>query len=142
MSTPNRTIAKLAIAIALGLTVLSGILVVGLILQKHGPGNMGNGFLVGAGIGVLGSLGAGWRALRRPQSATTLDRAWTSTGDERDNVILTRALATVGFSAPLVAATVTIALALGAPLIPVLAILNFTFIGIFILAFTVINTRN
>lgn len=142
MSTKKMTPQQLTITIVVAFTALAGLIAVGLLLREYAPGNMGNGFLSGAGIAILGLVIVWWRLTRRPGSTSTFERAWTHHGDERDNAVLTRALAVVGISAPLLSGAASIIIALGVPMMPVLAILNFSFIGAFILAFTVINRRN
>src|SRR5699024_4607649 len=104
--------------------------------------NLGNGFLTGAGVAIVAVAVAWWRATRRPGSATTFERAWTQSGDERDDAVLTRSLAVLGLAAIPLTAIATILLAAGIPMAPVLAILNFTFLGILFAAFAVINRRS
>jgi len=91
--------------LALGIfgVILALVAVAVFLLREHAPGNMVPGFLIGLGIGVAGALVMAWRVLRRPARATTFERAWTQTGDERENTLLTRALAVVGLvSLPLI----------------------------------------
>lgn len=142
MSTNELHPKQLAGIIAALLLVVAALVTVGMFLLEYGPGNMGRGFFGGAGVATLGILIAWWRVQRRPGSTTTLERAWTLTGDERDDAVLTRALAVVGLSAPLIVAAATILLAVEVPMLPVLAILNFVLIGIFVIAFAVINRRS
>jgi|SRR5690625_676044 len=124
------------------LAALAGVAALSFLLQRHAPGNMGWGLLAGGGGAILALGIAMWRLAHHPERATTLERAWTQHGDERDDAVLTRALAVVGLAAPLVAAAATIALALGGPLLPTLAALNFAFIAIFAVAFTWLNRRS
>ena len=65
--TTNRRTGVVLLLIAIGLTVVVGI---GLLLQKYGPGDMGNGFLVGAGIAVVAVLIMGWRVAHAGSGAT------------------------------------------------------------------------
>ncbi len=120
MSTTEMTTRQkglVLLAMAVGLTLVVGL---GLLLRDRGPGNMGNGFLVGAGVAVVAALIMGWRVAHASSGATTFERAWTQHGDERDDAVLTRALAVLGLlSLPLTAAA-TIAIALGADVAMVL----------------------
>jgi len=142
MSTNNLSAKQVATIVTTVLLVIAGIVSVGMFLREYGPGNMGNGFLTGAGIAIAGLAVAWWRAVRHPGSATSLERAWTMTGDERDDAVLTRALAVVGICAVPMVAAATIILSVGGPLEPVLAITNFALIAVFVIAFAVINRRS
>lgn len=122
--------------------VVGALLAVGLVLREHGPGNMGNGMLVGAGIGLVGVVVVLARLVLRPDRTTTFERAWTQTGDERDDAVLTRALAVLGLlSLPLTGAT-AVAVALGVEPEMALALLLFSLIGILAAAFTLIHRRS
>jgi len=142
MSTTDRSAKHLTIAIAIILFAIALIITVGMFLHIYGPGRMGIGFLTGGGVAILGVAVAAWRLQRRPGSTTPLERAWLRSGDERDDQILTRSLAVVGFSAILLTGAAGIALALGAPVAPVAAMLNFSLIGIFLIAFAVHARRS
>ncbi|MFD3444700.1 hypothetical protein ACFDTO_08895 [Microbacteriaceae bacterium 4G12] len=83
-----------------------------------------------------------WRLTRRPARATTFERAWTQTGDERDDAVLTRALAVVGLLAIPLTGAATIAIALGASVETVLALLLAAEILVGAVAFAVINRRS
>lgn len=132
--------------IALFLLVLGGtlavVLTVGLLLREHGPGNMGNGLLQGAAVGLVLAGVMGWRLVRRPERVTTFERAWSQTGDERDDAVLTRALAVLGLAAFPLTATAAIAIAFGASVEMCLALLLFAEIGVGALAFAVVNRRS
>lgn len=141
MSTNSWTSRTKAITIAALLTLTVVIVSVGLFLREHAPGNMGNGFLTGAAAGGAALVVVGWRISRRPDSVSTFERAWTQSGDERDDAILTRALAVLGFSAVPLTVVATILLSLGVTMAPVLALLNFALIGVFAVAFAVIARR-
>lgn len=135
------TLKQKALGIGLVLLFLAVLASAGLLLREYAPGNMGNGFLVGAGVAVIAAAVAGWRVLQRPDRATTLERGWTQTGDERDDAILTRALAVLGLAAFPATGVAAIIIALGASAAVVLALLFFAQIGIFAVAFTVSNRR-
>lgn len=136
MTSRQKAIALLAIAI--GLTLLISV---GLLLREKAPGNMGNGFLVGAGVALIAALIMGWRVTRTPSRATTFERAFIQQGDERDDALLTRALAVLGLlSLPLTGVAV-IAIALGAGVPMVLALLMAAQAVTGVIAFTV-NARH
>ena len=65
---------------------------VGLLLQEYAPGNMGTGFLQGAAGGLVVFGIVFWRVSRAPDKASSLERAFTSAGDERDSEPLRRLL--------------------------------------------------
>lgn len=142
MSSTETTSRKKAIAlmvIALGLLLLTGV---GLLLREHAPGNMGNGFLSGTGIAIVASLVMGWRVTRIPAKATSFERAYTSHGDERDDAILTNALAVLGLlSLPLTGAA-GVAMGLGSDPMMVLVLLMAAEVLTGIIAFTVHSRRN
>jgi hypothetical protein len=124
------------------LTTLAVVIVVGMLLREHGPGNMGNGFLQGAAFGLVIAAVVGWRISRSPERATTFERAWTQTGDERDDALLTRALAVLGLLAFPLTAVAAIAIALGATVEMMIALLLFAEIGVLAIAFAVISRRS
>jgi hypothetical protein len=142
MSTDQMTGRQKATMLVVTVTTLAVVIVVGLLLREHGPGNMGNGFLQGAGVGLVLASVALWRALRRPESATTFERAFTQTGDERDDSVLTRALAVLGILAVPLTGAATVAIGLGAQVEMVLALLLFAEIGVGAVAFWLINRRS
>ncbi|WBB88824.1 hypothetical protein [Verrucosispora sp. WMMC514] len=142
MSTEGRNTTRMMIFVAVLLAFTALVIAIGLGLREHAPGNMGAGFLQGAAIGLLAILLMAWRLSKRPDRATTFERAWTQTGDERDDAVLTRALAVLGLAAfPLTAAS-AIAVALGAEPLIVLTMLLFAQIGVGGVAFPVINRRS
>lgn len=141
MSTDTLSRGRKALVVGLVLAVVTLVIVTGLLLRAYGPGNMGLGFLQGAAIGLLAAGLAIWRALRRPESATTFERAWTQTGDERDDVVLTQALAVVGLLALPLTGVAAIAIGLGAPVEMMLALLLLTELLVGAVAFAVINRR-
>ncbi len=103
---------------------------------------MGLAFLQGAGVALLAVAVMAWRVARRPDSATTFERAWTQTGDERDDAVLTRALAVLGFLAVPLTGAAAIAVGLGAPVEMVLALLLFVEVAVGAAAFVVFNRRS
>ena len=142
MSTDKSTATRTAVIVAAVMAGLGLVVVVGLLLVEHGPGNMGVGFLQGAGIGLLGGVVLLWRVTKRPQSTTTFERAWTQTGDERDDAVLTRALAVLGLLAFPFTAAAAIAIGLGALVEMVLTLLLVAQFLVGAVAFAVINRRS
>ncbi|QDO88555.1 hypothetical protein FNH13_09560 [Ornithinimicrobium ciconiae] len=123
MSTTELTGRQKAIALLVMMLALGAIIVVGLLLREYGPGNMGTGFLQGAAVGVIGVAIVAWRVTRSPDRATSFERAFTQQGDERDDVVLTRALAVLGLLAFPLTGAAAVAIGLGASVEMVLALL-------------------
>ena len=98
------------------------------------PGRRGGSVVV---AGVMA-----WRVSRRPGHATTFERAWTQTGDERDDAVPTRALAVLGLLALPLTAVAAIAIGLGAAVEMVIALLLFAELGVGAVTFAVINRRS
>jgi drug/metabolite transporter (DMT)-like permease len=130
--------ASLRLAAALVIAVGIAVIVPGwLYLREHAPGNMGNGFLVG-GLVALAAFGVTlWRSARHPDRTTIAERAWTSQGDERDDAVLTSALAVVGVTALPLTGAAAIALALGRDTAMIMALLLIAELLVGVVAFTV-----
>ena len=141
MSTDQLTGSRPLVLGAAGATVTL-LVVTGLLLREHAPGNMGLGFLQGAGVALLAVAVMTWRVARRPDRATTFERAWTQTGDERDDAVLTRALAVLGFLAVPLTGGAAIAVGLGAAVETTLALLLMVEVAVGAAAFVVINRRS
>ncbi len=140
MST-DRKFSKPIFVAVMGI-VVAVIISVGLALREHGPGNMGTGFLQGAAVGLaLAGFGL-WRATRRSESSTSFERAWLGVGDERDDALLTRALAVLGLLAFPLTAVAAIAIGLGADMWMMLALLLFAQIGVGVVSYAVIARRS
>lgn len=122
--------------------VCGALLALGLVLREHGPGDMGNGFLVGAGIALLGAAVAFARVLWRPAGTTSFERAWTQTGDERDDAVLTRSLAVLGLAALPLTGGAAIGVALGLDPAMVFALLLFAQVGLFGATFALVQRRS
>lgn len=142
MSTTEMTGRQKAIALLVMMLALGIIVVVGLLLREHGPGNMGTGFLGGAGVGVLAVAVVAWRVTRDPAGATTFERAFTQQGDERDDAVLTHALAVLGISAVPLTGAAAVAIGLGADVSMVLALLLFAEILVAATAWAMIVRRS
>jgi hypothetical protein len=142
MSTDRRARISPVLGVTIGMAVLAVVIAVGLLLREHGPGNMGNGFLQGGAAGLVIALVMIWRVSRRPDRTTTFERAWTQTGDERDDAVLTRALAVLGIVAFPLTGAAAITIALGLDVEMVLALLLFAEVGVGAIAFAAINRRS
>ncbi|WP_326552243.1 hypothetical protein [Micromonospora sp. NBC_01813] len=140
--TEERTNRQTLIFLGIFPAVLALIVATGLLLREHAPGNMGTGFLVGAAVGLVGTLVGAWRLTKRPERTTTFERAWTQTGDERDDAVLTRALAALGLLAIPLTGIAGIAIGLGAAVEMTLALLLLAQVVVGAIAFTVINRRS
>lgn len=131
--------ARTAVLILVG---LAAVIVTGLLLREHGPGNMGLGLLAGGAVG-LAAVGVGyWRVSRRPDRVTTFERAWTQTGDERDHAVLNRSFAVLGLASFPLTSIAAIAVGFGAPVEMALALLLFAEIAVGAVAFGAISRRN
>jgi drug/metabolite transporter (DMT)-like permease len=142
MSTDQLTGKQRAAVLGLVGAIAAALVAVGMLLREHAPGDMGVGFLQGAGVALLAAAVMGWRVSRRPDRATTFERAWTQTGDERDDAVLTRALAVLGFSAVPLTGVAAVAVALGAAVEMVFAVLLVVEGVVGAVAFVVINRRS
>jgi hypothetical protein len=146
MSTEGRTGKRTALALGVVLAVVAlivGLIIAtGLLLREHAPGNMGVGFLLGAAVGLAGVGVLVWRLSKRPGSATTFERAWTQTGDERDDAVLTQSLAVLGLLALPLTGAAAIAIGLGAAVQMMLALLLVAEVVTGVVAFAVINHRS
>lgn len=142
MSTDRRTGTQTAVALGAVAVVLTLLIIAGLLLREHGPGNMGNGFLQGAAFAMVAGAVVVWRVHRHRDRTTTFERAWTQTGDERDDAVLTRALAVLGLLAMPLTGVAAIAIALGAAVDMMLALLLMAQVLVGVIAFTVINRRS
>jgi hypothetical protein len=131
-----------AVFLGVMLLILALVIATGLLLRRHAPGNMGTGFLLGAAAGLVGVAVMGWRLTRRPERATTFERAWSQTGDERDDAVLTRALAVLGLLAFPLTGAAGIAIGLGASVEMVLGLLLLAEVAVGATAFIVINRRS
>ncbi|OMQ14621.1 hypothetical protein A7K94_0215295 [Modestobacter sp. VKM Ac-2676] len=140
--TDRQPVRHPALALLVGAVALALVIGVGLLLREHGPGNMGNGFLQGGAVGLLLAGVMVWRVSRRQSRATTFERAWTQTGDERDDAVLTRALAVVGLLAFPLTGIATVAIALGALTEMVLFGLLVAEVAVGAVAFVVISRRS
>ena len=137
--TPAPSAAYLVTAIA-GIAV-AVIVAVGLLLREYAPGNMGNGFLQGAAVAAVGAAIMGWRVHRKGARATTFERAFTQTGDERDDDLLTRAFAVMGFASVPLIGTSAIVVSLGAETAMIFALLLLAQILVGGVSFAFFNRR-
>lgn len=121
--------------------LLAALIGVGLLLQQHGPGNMGIGLLQGAGVGLLACAIVGWRMTRHPESATTFERAFTQVGDERDDALLTHALSVLGLVAVPLTGVASVAIGFGADVAMMLFFLLMAQVAVGAVAFAVMARR-
>lgn len=142
MSTPETTRRRKAFALLLVAVGLTAVIGVGLLLQEYVPGNMGTGFLVGAGVAIVAVLIMGWRVTHSPSGATAFERAWTSHGDERDDAVLTSALAAIGLLSLPLTGVAAVAIGLGADVAMVLFLLMAAELLTGVIAYTVTARRN
>ncbi|MBB3082323.1 hypothetical protein [Geodermatophilus sabuli] len=142
MSTDRRPRTQTALALGIVLAIIALLVATGLLLREHAPGNMGLGFLQGAAVAMVAGGVVAWRVGRRPERATTFERAWSQTGDERDDAVLTRSLAVLGLLALPLTGVAGIAIGLGAAVQMVVALLLFTQVAVLAVAFAVVNRRS
>lgn len=142
MSTPETTRRRKAFALLLVAVGLTAVIGVGLLLQEYVPGNMGTGFLVGVGVAIVAVLIMGWRVTHSPSGATAFERAWTSHGDERDDAVLTSALAVIGLLSLPLTGVAAVAIGLGADVAMVLFLLMAAELLTGVIAYTVTARRN
>lgn len=142
MSTREMTARQKAVALLAAMVLLATLVSVGLLLQEHGPGNMGTGFLQGAGVALVASAVVFWRVSRHPQRATTFERAFTQAGDERDDAVLTQALAVLGLAALPLTGAAAVAIGLGADVPMMLFLLLVAELAVGTTAFGVIARRS
>jgi hypothetical protein len=129
-------------AVVLVALLLGALLATGLLLREYAPGNMGNGFLQGAAVALVAAGVRWWRVSRRPARASTFERAWTQTGDERDDLVLTRALAVLGLLAFPLTAVAAIVIAFGATVAATMAVLLVAQPVVLGVSFATINRRS
>lgn len=141
MSTTDLTTKQKAIVIGACLLGTAVVVGAGLLLRAYGPGNMGNGFLAGAAVALVACAVMTWRVVRRPHRTTTFERGFTRVGDERDDAVLTRALAVLGLLAVPTTGCAAIAIALGAPAAPALTVLMVAQVAVLAVSFAVVNRR-
>lgn len=135
--------ARQRTATVLGLMVLLAAVVgIGLLLREHGPGNMGTGFLQGAAVGLVVFGVVLLRVSRAPEKASSFERAFTSSGDERDDALLTRALAVLGLAAFPLTGAAAVAIGLGADVAMILFFLLVAQAAVGVAAYVVIARRN
>ncbi|MBG6179320.1 hypothetical protein [Arthrobacter sp. CAN_A1] len=142
MSTRTYTPQQKAMAFGGVMIGLALLITTGLLLQQYGPGNMGFGLLAGGALGIVAALIGLWRITRTPAHTTTFERAWTQTGDERDNAVLTRSLAVLGLLSFPLTALAAIAVGFGVAVEMVLALLLLAQVLGGAVAFAAINRRN
>lgn len=141
MSTRELTLRHKALVGLLVMVLLVFVIGVGLLLQEHGPGNMGTGFLQGAGLALVACAVMLVRVVRAPQRATTFERAFTQRGDERDDALLTQALAVLGLAALPLTGVAAIAVGLGAEVSMTIFLLLLAQLAVGAVAYAVLARR-
>ena len=127
----------------LGLMMLLAVVVGGgLLLQEHAPGNMGTGFLQGAAVGLVVFGVVLWRVSRAPEKASSFERAFTSAGDERDDMLLTRALAVLGLLAFPLTGAAAVLIGLGLDTMMILFFLLVAQVLVATVSYVVISRRS
>jgi drug/metabolite transporter (DMT)-like permease len=142
MLTDGRTTKRKTVVLVVVIAILALVIATAVLLREHAPGNMGTGFLVGAAAGLVGAAAFACRVIKRPERATTFERAWTQTGDERDDAVLTQSLAMLGLLAVPLTGAATIAIGLGAAVEMMLALLLLAEVAVGATTFAVINRRS
>ncbi len=141
MPTTDLTSRQKAVALLSILATLTLVIGIGLLLRRHGPGNMGTGFLQGAGVAIVAALIMVWRVVRAPDTASTFERAFTQRGDEREDAVLTHALAVLGLLSLPLTGIAAVAIGLGADVLMILFFLLVAQIIVSIVAFAVFARR-
>jgi len=118
MSTTDRTtLVQAVVGLACGLAAAVTLVT---LLATNGQDSMAKGAAIGGGAVLVLFCVAVVRALRNPARLTHAERTVTGHGDERDRRLTEKAFATTGLVAIPTASGVTVALALGAPVVPVM----------------------
>ena len=111
-----------------------------ILLAANGQDSMAKGAAIGGGAVLLLFCVAVVRALRNPTRLTHAERTVTGHGDERDLRLTEKALATTGLVAIPATAVATVALTLGAPTVPVMAVLMWLLVVVLVVA-SVVGAR-
>lgn len=122
--------------------VVAALLVVGFVLREHAPGHLGDGFLVGAALALVGAAVAFGRVVLAPERASTFERAWTQRGDERDDAVLTRGLAVLGLCSLPLTGLAAVSVALGVAPAVAFALLMAALVGVLGVSFAVVERRS
>ena len=139
---PDLSAKRTVLVVGIMLIVLGLVVIAVVALRQDAPGTMVPGFLVGLGVSLVGALVMVWRVTRRPDQASTFERAWTQTGDEREDTILTRALAVVGLISLPSIGIATLAMGFGAEVPMVMTLLMGTLFLTGASSFAVLNHRS
>lgn len=131
-ATRNKMLAGLIAAIAVLVPLVY-------LLARYASDSTAAGAATGGGVVLIGFTIAAWRATHRPARATTLERAVTGNGDERDNDVATRSAAVVGVLALLLTGLSSAAVAAGAPGDVVLPILMYALLATAVVSFAILN---
>ncbi len=113
-----------------------------LVLHAYGPASMAKGAAAGGAAMMLVFFVALWRAARRPQRASSFERTFAGTPDERDQRVATESAAVVGVAAIPTVSIAAVAVAIGAPTMPTFAILMYFLIALATVSFIITARRN
>lgn len=139
MSTTNRTtLVQGAVGLTSGLAAAVTLFV---LLSANGQDSMAKGVVIGGGAVLVLFCVAVVRALRSPARLTHAERTVTGHGDERDTRLVEKAFAATGLVAIPAASIATVAIVLGAPVIPVMAVLLWLLLGTLVVASIVVTRR-
>lgn len=111
------------------------------LLAERAPGDAAEGALTGGGLVLLGACVARWRTVRRARTAGTAARIGGAALDERDDHVLTRTLAVVGYVAITLSALASAAVLVGADATVVVGVVPFVLLATLAVTFVVIDRR-
>ncbi|WP_102507776.1 hypothetical protein [Sanguibacter massiliensis] len=139
MSTTSRTtLVQGAVGLACGLAAAITLV---LLLTANGQDSMAKGVAFGGGTVLVLFCVAVVRALRNPAGLTAAERTITGRADERDTRLVEKSFATTGLVAIGATSIATVALALDAPVVPVMAVLLWLLIGTLVVTSVVVARR-
>jgi hypothetical protein len=136
--TTRLTTTKFVSALAAAAFVIGALSVMFLALDRP---DSARGAVVGGGLVVALLVLARWRAVRRSSDAGSAARIGAGAGDERDRLIMMRALATTGYASFVTLTGASIAVLAGADGIATVAIAMFVQVGVLAVAFAVAARR-
>lgn len=111
------------------------------VVAGRGEQETAAGVLTGGGAVVLAACVARWRSVRRARTAGTAARIGGGALDERDDHVLTRTLAVVGWVAIVASGVASTAVVLGAEASTVVEAMPFVLLGTLAVTFVVVDRR-
>ncbi|MBB2921172.1 hypothetical protein [Cellulomonas cellasea] len=143
MTRRDRTPAQQRTAWLLGLlSGTVGLVALYAVLAARAPGDTAAGALTGGLTVLLLACVARWRTVRRGRTASTATRIGGGALDERDDHVLTRTLAVVGYVAILASGLASAAVMVGADAATVVRALPFALLGTLGITFVVVDRRS